>query len=260
MCPISLLSLVSKVLERHVFNLLYDFCCSHNILSNCQFGFRPGFSTESALLSVIHSWSTTLDKGNSICSVFFDLSKAFDSVHHSPLINVLSHINLPQFLVSWLQTYLSNRSQQVVIDGYSSTKTHVSSDVPQGSVLDPLLFIIYINNLSFLSLLSNASLTLYADDIVLSQEIYSPFCMLSVQSNINLTVSWISSHYLSVNNKKTKYMIITRKRSSFDSFPPLFPNNINLERVFTFKYLDVLISCDLSWSPHIQATCICSKA
>ena len=107
-CPISLLSLVSKVLERHVFNLLYDFCCSRNILSNCQFGFRPGFSTKSALLSVIHSWSTTLDKGNTICSVFFDLSKAFNSVPCSPLINVLSHINLPQFLICpYFQYFLS---------------------------------------------------------------------------------------------------------------------------------------------------------
>ena len=82
--------------------------------------------------------------------------------------------------------------------------------------------------------------------------------MLSVQSNINLIVSWTFSHYLSVNDKKTKYMIISRKRSSFDSFPPLFLNNTILECVFTFKYLGVLISCDLLWSPHIQA--VCSKA
>ena len=247
-CPISLLSLVSKVLERYVFNLLYDFCCSCNILSNCQFGFRPGFSTESALLSVIHCWSTTLDKVNSICSVFFDLSKAFDSVPHSPLINVLSHISLHQFLVSG--------SQQVVINGYSSTKTHVSSGVPQGSILGPLLFIIYMNSLSFLSLLSNASLTLYADDIVLSQEIYSPSCMLSVQYNINLIVSWISSHFLSVNNKKTKHTIITRKRSSFDSFPPLFLNNIILEHVFTFIPRCPYFLCDLSFSKAQKLTAL----
>ena len=158
-----------------------------------------------------------------------------------------------QFLVFWLQSYLSDHSQQVVIDGYSSTKPHVSSGVPQGSILGPLLFIIYMNNLSFLSLISNASLTLYADDITHSQEIYSSSCMLSVQSNINLNcvLDILTLSVCQQLTKRLKYMIISRKRSSFDSFPCLFLNNIILERVFTFKYLDVLISCDLSWSPHI---------
>ena len=128
--PISLLPLISKVLERHVFNYMYDFCLSHKLLSDSQFGFRPGFSTETALLSILHSWHTSLDSINSVCSVFFDLTKAFDSVPHKPR---LSAIDLPSALLIWLNNYLFDRSQQVVVNGSTSSKSHVSSGVPQGS-------------------------------------------------------------------------------------------------------------------------------
>ena len=104
--PTSLLSLVSKILERHIHSFLFDFCLSHNLLHNAQFGFHPGFSTESALLSTIHQWSSSMDKGKSVCS-FFDLSKAFDSVPHIPLFQVLFNLKLPQSLITWFLFYLT---------------------------------------------------------------------------------------------------------------------------------------------------------
>ena len=119
--PIYLLSLISKALERHVSNYVYEFCSLHNLLHPSQFGFRPGRSTESALLTALNPWFSSLDKGKSVCSVFFDISKAFDSVPHAPLINTLSLLNLPSSLVHWFQSYLADRSQQVRIQEHLSS-------------------------------------------------------------------------------------------------------------------------------------------
>ena len=257
--PISLLPIVSKIFERHVFNFLYDFCLSNNLLSNSQYGFRPGFSTETALISVVNSWFSALDSHKSVCAVFFDLSKAFDSVPHKPLLDTLSSLNIPSHLLLWFNSYLSYRTQQVIVNGSSSPKSHVISGVPQGSILGPLLFILYLNDLPNLPFSSSSNLTLYADDILLSNVISSPFCMSSVQSNINLISSWLSSRHLYVNTSKTKYMIVTRKSSSFiNALPPLLLNDVSLQCVSSFKYLGVILCSNLSWSPHIKF--VCSKS
>ena len=117
----------------------------------------------------------------------------------------------------------------------------------QDSILRPLLLIIYINDIAKLPLLSSATLTLYADDILLSQEISSPTSMFTVQSNINLISSWITSRHLTINSKKNKYMIVSRKSPSFlTSLSPLFLNGSQLERVNSFKYLGVIITSNLS--------------
>ena len=97
--PISLLPLISKVLERHIFNWLLDFCQTQNPLSDSQFSFRPGYSTESALITATNSWITQLDKEYSICATFYDLTKAFDSVPHQPLLDVLSSLDIPHHLI-----------------------------------------------------------------------------------------------------------------------------------------------------------------
>ena len=185
--------------------------------------------------------------------------KASDSVPHSPLLNTLSSLNLPPHLLHWFHSYLSNRTQQVIVSGSTSCKSNVISGVPQGSILGPLLFILYINDLCSLPFSPSVNLTLYADDILLSHPISSPHCMFSVQSNINLILSWLSSHHLYVNSKKTKYMIITRKPPSFlSSLPPLFLNDVRLDCVSSYKYLGVILCSNLSWSPHIKS--VCSKS
>ena len=251
--PISLLPLISKVLERHVFNYMYDFCLSHKLLTDSQFGFRPGFSTETALLSILHSWHTSLDSNNSVCSVFY-LTKAFDSVPHKPLFDCLSAIDLPTALLIWLNNYLFDCSQQVVVNGSTSSKS-----VPQGSILGPLLFIIYINDLTILPLSSSSKLILYVDDILLSSVISSPPSMSAVQSDIDLIFSWLSSRFLSINLNKTKYMIVSRKSASFSlSLTPLYVDHSRLELVNSVKYLGVIISSNLSWSAHIRS--VCSKS
>ena len=119
--------------------------------------------------------------------------------------------------------------------------------------------VLYLNDLPNLPFSSSSNLTLYADDILLSNVISSPFCMSSVQSNINLISSWLSSRHLYVNTSKTKYMIVTRKSSSFiNALPPLLLNDVCLQCVSSFKYLGVILCSNLSWSPHIKF--VCSKS
>ena len=167
-------------------------------IQNENFGFHSGFSTESTLLSITHSWFFSFDSSKSICAVFFDLRKAFDSVPHRPLLDTLSSFNIHPALLRWLHSYLCDRLQLVVVNGSSSLPTKVLSGVPQGSILGPLLFIIYINNVAKIPLHSHARLTMYADDILLSQPFKSASDFFSIQSNINSISSWISSHFLNL--------------------------------------------------------------
>ena len=130
------------------------------------------------------------------------LTLSFTSLYLTPYLCLT-------FLLSCLHSYLQGCAQQVIINGSLSSKSQVISGVLQGSILGPLLFIIYINDIAKLSLLSSDTLTPYTDDILLSQKISSPTLMSTVQSNTNLISLWITSHHLTINSKKTKYMIVS---------------------------------------------------
>ena len=145
--PISLLFLVSKVLERIIQNRLMRYLISNSYLSRFQFGFRPMGSTQEAILTATNDWHKTLDRGLSSAAVFFDLSKAFDTVPHHLLLQTLRSIGISGPLLGWFHSYLSNRQQRVVIRRHSSSYANVDSGVPQGSILGPLLFIIYMNSI-----------------------------------------------------------------------------------------------------------------
>ena len=173
--PISLLSIVSKLLEKHIHRHITSHLESHYPIALQQWGFQAKKSTVSALLDVFHNWSIALDQGYEVCAVFFDLQKAFDSVPYRPLIEKLKAIDLNPFLLKWICSYLTDRSQHVVLNGVSSPTCKILSGVPQGSVLGPLLFLIYINNSVEETMLDGNFITLYADDMLLFRVIRSSY-------------------------------------------------------------------------------------
>ena len=165
--PISLLSILSKLLEKHFHLLITDHLAGHYPFSEAQWGFQKGKFTLTALLSVTHDWLMHLDQNKDICCVFFDFQKVFDTVPHRRFMERLEQLHLDPFIIAWLGSYLTARHQSVVVNGTTSQAIPVISGVPQGSVLGPLLFLIYIDTIPILHLSEGTKLFLYADDILL---------------------------------------------------------------------------------------------
>ena len=244
--PISLLSLISKVLERVVHTRMSKFLFSNKLLSNCQFGFRPRSSTQEALLSVTNDWHKLLEKHHQVATVFFDVKKAFDSVPHSQILSSLQTLGIHGPLLHWIKDYLSNRQQRVVLDGAMLDPVTVTSGVPQGSILGPLLFNIFMNSIANIHLSTNAKLILYADDILLYKPIDYTTCCQELQEDVNEILSWMQFHGLTANHSKTNLLSITRSRHTI-------PVNISVNNHLIFpcdsvKYLGVSINHDLKWS------------
>ena len=175
--PISLLSVPSKVFEKHVHFLITEHLNEFHPLSAVQWGFQKGKSTLTALLSTTHDWLTELDRNKDVCCVFFDFQKAFNTVPQRNLIKRLEDLNLHPLLLKWTYSYLMNRNQHVVVNGsVSSESTTVISGVLHGSVLGPLLFLIYIDSITSVPLSEGSKLSLYADDMML----YKPHQVLTL--------------------------------------------------------------------------------
>ena len=207
------LTLPSKILERIVHNRLLDYLLSNNILSNRQFGFRPGSSTQEALLCTTNDWSHCLDWGTSVAAVSLDFSKAFDRVPHCQLLSALVNIGVSGPLLAWFHSYLSGRSQRVVVDGCSSEVHPVTSGVPQGSILGPLLFSIYMNSITITQFHQATSLILYADGILLYRPVSTSDDAALLQSFVAKVVDWLYSAGLSLNAGKSNVIIFSRKFS-----------------------------------------------
>jgi len=228
--PISLLSVLSKLLEMHIRNLLIDHLEKYYPLSAYQWGFTQGKSTTGALLDATDQWHRQLDLGLDICCVFFDYSKAFDSVPHRPLLQKLKNINVHPHILRWITNYLSNRNQYVCVNGSSSDVLPVISGVPQGSVLGPLLFIFYINDITMVPL-SDGTMSLFADDLMLYRPIYSATDYHLLQMDIDKLSVWSDNNLLKFNGRKCKYMTISRRKQPSLPFTPLKIKQTCMERV-----------------------------
>lgn len=247
--PISLLTSISKVLERLVYKRLIKFLTKYNILSNSQFGFRQKHSTTHALLSFIDKVAHAIDDVSHIIGVFLDFSKAFDTINHDILIYKLRHYGIRGKALNWFQDYLTNRKQFVSIKGRDSRQKLITCGVPQGSLLGPLLFILYINDLPNSS--QALSFICFADDTNLFLTDRDPHNLVNT-INLELThvQSWIFANKLSLNIDKTHYMLFSNTLTEL-------PNNVNihnteLKKVDNTKFLGLSIDSDLSWKSHIN--------
>ena len=221
--PVYLLSFTSKLLEKHIFHILLDFSFEHSLISENQFGFLRQRSTTSALLSANHSILSNFNSRSSTCGIFLDLRKDFDSVPHEPMIDLLTSFDLSPHLLVWIHSYLSSRTQSVLVNNAKSPTIPVLSGVHQVSILGPLLFLLYINEICNVPLSSSSVLLLYAGDILLLHPCNSLLDKHTIQTDVSSLHNWLASHFLSPNPSKSKYMFFSLKpQANFDFYPELF--------------------------------------
>ena len=221
-------------------------------------GFLEGRSTVTSLLHITDQWLKVLEDGHDICAVFFDFRKAFDSVPHLPLLTKIHSLGLHANLVTWLNNYLTKRTQAVAVNGSESSTVPVLSGVPQGSVLGPLLFLIYIDDLPDSIMGICSTVNLFADDVLLYHTIANEADYEALQTAISLIERWSASNFLNFNTTKCKYMVISRKLTRTSPPAQLQLLGQPLQMVESYKYLGLLLSSNMSWSPHIES--IYSKA
>ena len=232
---------------------------AHRPLSTSQWGFQARKSTVTALLSTIHNILNLLEAGNEVCAIFFNFCKAFDSVPHCKLLDKLQDLGLDEHILQWVISYLTDRSQKVVVNGESSDPTHVVSGVPQGPSLGHSCFWSTLTMLQTDLPLSEASqLVPYADDILLYRPIKCQSDYSVLQQEINAINSRVEDNHLQFKISKCKHMLISHKRHTITNPAPLTIASHQLEEVECFKYLGLLFTSDLSWMQHIES--ICTKA
>ena len=213
------------------------------------------FITSDCLIDLIKETISSLDKGLYVVSLFLDLSKAFSTVNHQILLNKLKYYGLQQGEYNWFQSYLSNRKRQVHANGAASDTRFISTCVPQRSILGPLLFIIFINDLPKSS--TFFSTRLYADDTSLTASGSDLDSLLrEINNHLPAVYEWLCSNKLTLNLTKTKFLIfMPRQKESYNLYPPLTVANVHLEKSFCVKYLGVYIDGHLTWHDHIDYIC-----
>ncbi|BHF71211.1 hypothetical protein SprV_0401426600 [Sparganum proliferum] len=243
--PISLTSICCKLMEKIIKRELMRFLEQHNLLSDAQHGFRSGRSCVTNLLNCLERWTRSVDEGNALHVVYIDFKKAFDSVPHQRLLHKLSRIGVRGNLLKWIQSFLLDRCQTVHVGGQQSTEVAVESGVPQGSVLGPTLFIIYVNDcVSEL----DCGVGMFADDIKLWSVIRTADDEEHLQANLNRLQQWSKDWLLPFNEKKCNILRVGKARSPNHMAYCL--NGMPLQEVDSQKDLGVWITTSLKPSLH----------
>ena len=252
--PISLLPVFSKILERLLYNRLFNFFNSNNIQGDSQYGFRRGFSTEMALADTLNRITCELDEGNSVIGLFLDLKKAFDTVNFVILLRKLEFYGVRGIALDLLRNYLSHRCQRVSLNGHLSVTEVCSCGVPQGSILGPLLFLVYINDLP--NALDEAFTIMYADDtnIFMRGRNVDLVTIAFNRQLVNLN-KWLQCNRLSLNLSKTKSMIFSLNHQTRGRMLSLSFDGTLVDTITSTTFLGVKIDNSLTWSNHISHVC-----
>ena len=244
--PISLLNILGKVMEKLVFKSVFRHIAPH--LTSSQSGFLPNHSTVTQLLEIHHVILDALDHKKEVAMCFLDISKAFDRVSHRALINKLRQFNIGGDLLLWFSDYLSNRKQRTTIDGAESTWKDVLAGVPQGSILGPLLFLIFINDIVDNI---NCIIRIFADDTSLllpSIDLDSDLTLL--QRDLDRVLEWAKKWAVTFNSKKTEALLVSRRRTPTQSH--LTFENFPVEMSSEHKHLGLIFNTSATWNNHLN--------
>ena len=248
--PISLLPLPGKILEKLIHNQLSYFIEENNLLTDNQYGFRKQRSTSHAISQVLHQIYSNMNRSAITAAVYIDFSKAFNCVQHSTLLCKLGKMNLSPKTIQWIASYLVGREQRTLVNGTHSTSLPVNQGVPQGSVLGPLFYIIYSNDI--IEKVKKSGFTFYADDTV----IYSKKKSLEqagadIQEDLDGLSQWCTQNDLFMNVSKTKVMFYGSKAkiNSID-LPEFYINGQPIDRAKTYTYLGIKLDEQLSLDIH----------
>lgn len=265
--PISLISNLSKIFEKILKTRIESYLDKYRIISKNQYGFKKAVSTEDAMAALIGKIYNSLDKSKPSICVFVDLAKAFDTVSHAKLLLILENIGFRGMPLRLLHSYLNNRRQCVRVNGEVSGSKSVQYGVPQGTVLGPVLFTIYINDLFNID--SQSNIISFADDTAVFYQGNSwEELRRVIEGDFTNIVKWFNCRLLSINLKKTLFVPFTSYSDSLPTFNSICVNFNNkvveIESCNKIKYLGVIIDCHLRWNFHIdyvtqKIRCLLSK-
>ena len=249
--PISLLSNINKIFEKLMYTRVYNFLNKHNCIYKKQFGFRQNHSTIHALIDLTEDIRQALDKNEFAVGVFIDLQKAFDTVDHKILLKKLDHYGIRGVANKWFESYLENRLQFVSINGFTSATILMLLGVPQGSILGPLLFLIYINDFHQSIMYSNPRH--FADDtnLMITNKSLKKIRK-KLNSDLKSLSRWLRANKISLNAGKTELIIFRHPMKPIDYDLKVRINGKRLYESVFVKYLGVLIDPYLKWNYHVD--------
>ena len=245
MRPISLIPLPGKIFEHLISARLKLYLDRNNVLTSKQHGFRKSHSTITAITSLLHEIYSKVGSEKETYLVYLDLKKAFDTVSHKILINKLGNFGLDVKTVKWFESYLDHRQQYIKFNNEVSEIKSIHYGVPQGSVLGPTLFSLYINDLA--NIINSDGLLLYADDTVIFDT-----DLRIIQNMLNRISDWCDANLLTINCKKSQWMqtnLLKKERTD----KQLFLGNSPLEKVSEYKYLGLLMDNGLNFQNHRES-------
>ena len=247
--PVSLTCILCKTMEHVIFSQTMGHLDKYDTLVHFQHGFRPNHSCETQLLNTVEDLSHRLDKRKTIDLLILDFSKAFDTVPHRRLLLKLNHYGITGKTNKWIEAWLCHRQQRVVLDGAASTDSHVLSGVPQGTVLGPLMFLLYVNDIGD-KISSQTTIKLFADDALLYRTINGPSDEIQLQHDLDTMIEWSKTWLMRFNAKKCHLLKISRQRKPLQTH--YYIDSSKLEEVQHYPYLGVELTSDLTWKTHIS--------